>query len=102
MDLIAAASDANITLSLFLTGTGQTGRIEHGQLPNRTFAGRIGESDLMRAIDGHCEHASPGKAHRDGTLCYVCGPSAMTDEFVSFLSGCEGMSEERVLCEKWW
>ena len=46
------------------------------------------------------------------TVCYVCGPPAMTDEFVADLKGIvepdsppeggNGNGKERVLSEKWW
>jgi hypothetical protein len=98
MDLIAAASDPNITLSLFLTGTGDEGAIEQGKFPNRTYARRITEADLERALDGYRESDSD----RVSTVCYVCGPPEMTDGFVSFLTRQPGMTKERVLCEKWW
>ena len=99
MDLVAAASDTKVSLSLFLTGTGDNGPIEHGKFPNRTHARRITTSDLTQALDGY-----DGERNHDrsGTLCYVCGPSHMTDEFVTFLIQQSGMAEERVLCEKWW
>ena len=98
MDLVAAVADPKVTLNLYLTGTGDEGRIEHGRFPNRTFASRITKTDLVRAIDGY-QDDSAGRAE---TLCYVCGPPAMTDEFVEFLSQQKGMAQERVLCEKWW
>lgn len=102
MDLVAAADDKKVTLSLFLTGTGDAGRIEHGKLPNRTFAGRISESDLVRAIDGYQDSPFGAEHDRQRTLCYVCGPPKMTDEYVDFLRRQAGMTEDRVLCEKWW
>lgn len=36
------------------------------------------------------------------TVVYVCGPPSMTDEVVEALRNVQGMSEDRVLCEKWW
>ena len=99
MDLIAAAADTNVTLRLFLTGTGETGSIEHGKLPNQTFARRITTTDLEDAVDGY-QHS--GQNSRSRTVCYVCGPPVMTDGFVDFLMQQTGMAKERVLCEKWW
>ena len=99
MDLVAAAADANVSLSLFLTGTGSEAPIEHGKLPNRTFARRITTSDLVRAIDGYNEES---KQARSRTVCYVCGPPDMTDGLVAYIKQLPGMVEERVLCEKWW
>lgn len=105
MDLVAAAAEPlDVTLSLFLTGpTGYEGweKIEHGKLPNRTRAGRIGERDLVGALDGWKKTGGVGEG-REGTVCYVCGPQRMTDEVVEFLGRQEGMEEGRVLCEKWW
>ena len=97
IDLIAAASDPYVTLTLFLTGTGDEGAIEHGKFPNRTFARRITERDLERALNGYGKQSD-----RSSTVCYVCGPPEMTDGFVSFLTRQPGMAGERVLCEKWW
>lgn len=104
MDLVSAAAEPlDVTLSLFLTGpTGHVGgeKIEHGKLPNRTWARRIGERDLVGALDGW--KRSEGGKGRDGTVCYVCGPQRMTDEVVEFLGRQEGMEKGRVFCEKWW
>ena len=102
MDLVAAAADSHVTLSLFLTGTGQNGTIEHGQLPNRTFVRRLNEGDLLRALDGYTESRGGKEDNRAGTVCYVCGPPTMTDQVVAFLARQPGMVPERVLCEKWW
>jgi hypothetical protein len=105
MDLVGmAAEPANVTLSLFLTGpTGYEGgeKIEHGKLPNRTWARRMRGSDLVGALDGWRGSKENGEG-RDGTVCYVCGPQRMTDEVVAFLGEQEGMERARVLCEKWW
>lgn len=102
MNLVAAAADPNVTLSVFLTGTGQDGSVEHGQLPNRAFTRRINNDDLLRALDGYTGRGPEEEHDRCGTVCYVCGPPTMTDEFVSFLARQPGIAQERVLCEKWW
>ncbi|TKA76757.1 hypothetical protein B0A55_03649 [Friedmanniomyces simplex] len=89
MDLVAAIADPiNVTLSLFLTGaaaegaaTDDRGIIEHGKLPNRTFGHRVTEADLVRAIDGYKAPVYGPEHDRQGTVCYVCGPPRMTDEF---------------------
>ena len=47
-------------------------------------------------------HALGPVEERDSTMAYVCGPRDMTDEVVDLLRGAEGMTEERVRCEKWW
>lgn len=41
-------------------------------------------------------------AKRQNAVVYICGPQAMTDEFVQKVRGFEGVREENVLCEKWW
>ncbi|EME88378.1 uncharacterized protein MYCFIDRAFT_185089 [Pseudocercospora fijiensis CIRAD86] len=103
MDLVAAAADpANVTLSCFLTGVGDDGYIEHGKLPNRTFARRIADHDLLKALDGYKASVFGAEHDRKNTVCYVCGPPQFTDVQVQFLRSQAGMSEDRVLIEKWW
>lgn len=51
---------------------------------------RISKQDLDSAVAGA----------GDSTVCYVCGPPPMTDEFVGHLGSLIG--PDRVLCEKWW
>lgn len=106
MDLVnAAAEPLDVTLSLFLTGpTGYEGgeKIEHGKLPNRTWARRMGKGDLLGALDGWRGSSEKVGEGREGTVCYVCGPQKMTDEVVEFLGEQGGMEKGRVLCEKWW
>ena len=64
--------------------------------PNLSIShGRITITDLERAIGTTAEQ-------RAATLCYVCGPRAMTDEVVAAVRGMEGMDKGNVLCEKWW
>ena len=55
---------------------------------------RITHEDLITAL-GPVEE-------RSGVVAYVCGPARMTDEFVDVLQRADGVSVERVLCEKWW
>ena len=102
MDLLAAAADPKVTLRLFITGTGDEGVIERGRFPNRTFARRITETDLTYALDGYTANLYGTEHDRKGTVSYVCGPSQFTDEFVAVLKRQPGMTEDRVLCEKWW
>ena len=103
MDLVAAMADPNnVTLRLFLTGTGDNGVIEHGQLPNHTFGRRILPSDIIGALDGYRQNVFGAEHDRRNTVCYVCGPPQMTDELVDLLRNQKGMCEDRVLCEKWW
>lgn len=56
---------------------------------------RIGKEDVARALGEDSEE-------RAKSLIYVCGPQAMTDEFVDMIKGFEGVRPQRVLCEKWW
>jgi NAD(P)H-flavin reductase len=56
---------------------------------------RIKEADLLHALGADLDV-------RRRTLCYVCGPPKMTDDIVSWFAQQEGLSTERVLCEKWW
>lgn len=103
MDLVAAASDPGaVTLSLFLSGLGNEGKIEHGSFPNRTIGRRVNDEDLVKALDGYKQNVFGGGHDRESTVCYVCGPPQMTDEIVAMLRKQEGMNESRVLCEKWW
>jgi hypothetical protein len=53
---------------------------------------RISKQDLDGAV--------VGAAGGESTVCYVCGPPPMTDEFVGHLGSLIG--SDRVLCEKWW
>jgi hypothetical protein len=55
---------------------------------------RITGEDLYAATTGDVT------APPHSTVCYVCGPPPMTDEFVKTLGTLVG--SERVLCEKWW
>ena len=100
--MIAAAGDPNVTLSLFLTGTGYEGTIEHGKLPNSSYARRLSEADLFSAIDGYKKGIYGPEHDRQGTVALVCGPPTMTDSIVGVLRRQPGMAENRVLCEKWW
>lgn len=102
MDLVAAAADSNVSLGCYLTGLGEEGLIEHGQLPNRTYGRRLQGEDLVKALDGYGTNTFGADHGRKGTVAYVCGPPRFTDEYVAFLQKQEGMSDDRVLCEKWW
>nr|POE65720.1 oxidoreductase nad-binding domain-containing protein 1 [Quercus suber] len=102
MDLVGIEGDPQVTLSLYLTGTGEGDMIEHGKLPNRTFAKRIGEADLSQALNGFKNSIFGPEHDRSGTVAYVCGPPKFTDELVALARKQIGMAEDRVLCEKWW
>jgi len=95
--LIALANEAgncHVQLDLRITGSSADELSKAKGLPSRTEAGRITRADLVDALGD--------VKHRAGTVCYVCGPPAMTDETVAFLNVQEGMDSARVLCEKWW
>lgn len=55
---------------------------------------RINHDDLTDALGPVSE--------REAVVAYVCGPPAMTDEFVALIRDAPGMDAARVLCEKWW
>ncbi|PGH11628.1 hypothetical protein AJ79_04768 [Helicocarpus griseus UAMH5409] len=68
---------------------------------------RITMADLRDVVCGRKDAAkSGGGPSGDRTVCYVCGPPNMTDEFVAGIEGLLGPAEKgrgkRVFCEKWW
>ncbi|KAI9874013.1 MAG: hypothetical protein M1830_010295 [Pleopsidium flavum] len=82
-------------LQLYLTGGSSPSSPKIEGTPRTTVQHRrVTHSDLIEAISNPEDRA--------GAVCYICGPPAMTDEFVDVLRHAEGMEEERVLCEKWW
>ncbi|KAF2093656.1 hypothetical protein NA57DRAFT_48001 [Rhizodiscina lignyota] len=92
---IAGARPEQFCLHVFLTGHPSSSLLtslldEHRIVHTR----RLQSDDLLETF-------SQANA-TDGTVCYVCGPPAMTDEFVDFLKGLPMLQKERVLCEKWW
>ncbi|KAL1311169.1 hypothetical protein AAFC00_001368 [Neodothiora populina] len=95
MGLLKEASNYKTNLELFLTGASKDEISKATGLPSDVHLGRITPSDLDNAL-GH------DIQRRTKTLAYVCGPPRMTDEIVSYLASREGMTGERVLCEKWW
>ena len=48
------------------------------------------------------ENALGSIGERGGTVVYVCGVKGMTDQFVGWAESAEGMSGDRVFCERWW
>lgn len=95
MEMIKKHGDGSVQLDLFLTATSQKDIDGATDLPEHVKLGRI-EKDDLEAVIGE------DRSVRQATLAYICGPPAMTDQFVEFLSTRDGMSERRVLCEKWW
>ncbi|CAD0092801.1 unnamed protein product, partial [Aureobasidium vineae] len=95
MELIKKQGDSDVQLDLFLTATSQKEIDGATDLPEHVRLGRIGKDDLDTAI-------GEDRNTRQVTLAYICGPPAMTDQFVEFLSTRDGMDRRKVLCEKWW
>lgn len=91
-----AAKGCHIRLDLFLTGASVDQLSNATGLPfSKVKTSRITNADLEAAL-GHDIDV------RKRTVCYVCGPPRMTDQFVEYLTGLDGMGKKRVLCEKWW
>ncbi|XP_051949211.1 oxidoreductase NAD-binding domain-containing protein 1-like [Xyrauchen texanus] len=68
--------------------TQQSAEIEE-QLQPYTISGRISEEVLQRHVDP------------ERTLCYLCGPPPMIEKFNADLQRF-GLSEDKILFEKWW
>ena len=94
LQAIAREAPQKVKLTLFLTGgEAESGRPEN--LDQVTIKRRrVSHEDLLDAVGPRDD--------RPRTVCYVCGPSKMTDGFVDVLKNTEGMKENSVLCEKWW
>jgi ferredoxin-NADP reductase len=95
---MASNRPSQMQLDFFLTD-GSAAATEAGKPPTSLgnvslHHGKITQAGLERAL-GNVEE-------RGEVVCYVCGPQKMTDHFVSMVSSAQGMSPERVLCEKWW
>lgn len=82
------------TLAVTLFITGKYDKLDDPEELGWHITRRMETADLLRAL-GDIEQ-------RKRTVCYVCGPLAMTDGFVGYLSGLDGLSPSRVFCEKWW
>jgi NAD(P)H-flavin reductase len=95
MELVKKQGNGNVQLDLFLSATSQKDIDKATDLPEHVKLGRIGKDDLEAAL-------GKDRGVRQATLAYVCGPPAMTDQFVDFLSSRDGMDKRKVLCEKWW
>ncbi|KAI9724893.1 MAG: hypothetical protein M1812_000169 [Candelaria pacifica] len=80
-------------LKTFLTGNRSKLDNEFDSGPE-VLGRRIKPSDLIATLGNEKD--------RGQILCYVCGPAAMTDEFVKILKEARGMDPGKVLCEKWW
>ena len=105
--LLSAKESVQWTLDLYLTGPPPASERpeagESGDIKDEEKTGAEGVSIHRRRITHEDLLAATGPVEgRKGVVAYVCGPARMTDEFVNVLQTAEGMSEERVLCEKWW
>lgn len=88
------SAEGRLRLSLFLTGERDGNGNGETRGPLNIQKRRITEQDLLACM-GDAEY-------REGTVCYICGPSGMTDEFVELVKEMPGMNENRVFIEKWW
>lgn len=87
-------------MRLFMTGTGPEPSADQAGAPAEGFDityGRMTNDDLLGEVrtDGS----------RDGRLVYVCGPPAMTDQFVELLTAPamgSTINPSHVKFEKWW
>ncbi|KAI5205563.1 hypothetical protein AUEXF2481DRAFT_389924 [Aureobasidium subglaciale EXF-2481] len=95
MELIKKQEEGDVQLDLFLTAASQKQVDEARGLPEHVKLGRIGKDDLEASV-------GEDRGIRQATVAYICGPPAMTDQFVDFLSTRDGMDKRKVLCEKWW
>jgi NAD(P)H-flavin reductase len=87
LEQIRASSDGNMDLQVFITGR-QSGN-EEIRLP-KTLNRRIEERNLLAAVG----------RENGATVCFVCGPPVMTDDFVEYFGKVVG--QDKVFCEKWW
>ena len=90
---IAQSERTKVNLTLFVTN-GSDEVQGGGDGIQKVYGRRITQQDLLLAVGP--------EERRQSVVCYICGLPAMTDTFVAFLTGLEGLSEQRVLCEKWW
>jgi len=79
-----------VELQLYLTGSSEC----LNKIPVEVRNRRISHEDLDSAVGQ--------SSQRSATVCYICGPQKMTDEFVEYVQDLEGMDLQNVLCEKWW
>ena len=83
-----------VELQLYLTGSPQDPNGDTSKMPVEVRNRRVSHDDLDKAI-GH-------ELQRSASVCYICGPQKMTDEFVEYAQNLKGMDPQNVLCEKWW
>lgn len=89
-----------ISLDLFLTNVAPSSDLLTSGSPSdiTIHSSRISDSDLRFAVGSKENGLDPCE-----TVCYVCGPPAMTDSIVERLQGMLGEdAEKRIFFEKWW
>ncbi|KAE8351933.1 hypothetical protein BDV28DRAFT_136113 [Aspergillus coremiiformis] len=86
-----------ITLALFVTNLHDASAPLEQPTDLTIHTQRINQDDLRTALNGPNGNIEP-----EETVCYMCGPPAMTDEVVATLRGLMGDGSERVFFEKWW
>lgn len=79
-------------MKLFITGRSEQEEVDDNEVEMERR--RMAETDLESVLGEASERA--------GVVCYVCGVPSMTDWAVDVLAKADRMSEESVLCEKWW
>lgn len=93
--IFASSVSRGWSLSLYVTGISPSSNaLSTTEGIQSIHPRRINHEDLIQALGPLPE--------RNGVVVYVCGPAAMTDEFLQVLRIQEGMEAKRVLCEKWW
>lgn len=87
-----------ISLELFLTDLPENSPLLAAPPSDITVhSKRIKRQDLQATVI-----AEDAEVHPKETVCYLCGPPRMTDEFVDVLRGLLGGEKDKVLFEKWW
>ncbi|RMJ24950.1 hypothetical protein PHISP_04186 [Aspergillus sp. HF37] len=87
-----------ISVELFITDLPEHSPLVAAPPPDLIIhSRRIKRQDLQAAVVGEDALVNP-----KDSVCYLCGPPRMTDEFVDEMRGLLGGETERVLFEKWW
>lgn len=63
---------------------------------------QVSSADSTGSDHNHGDGKPKAGATQARTVTYVCGPPAMTDQFVDGLRGVDGVHPGDVCCEKWW
>lgn len=93
--IFASSASLGWSLSLYLTGIFPSSNpLSRTEGIKSIHPRRINHEDLIQALGPVPE--------RSGVVAYVCGPTAMTNEFLQVIRIQEGIEAKRVLCEKWW